>query len=145
MPDKCGNFMKLTVEGLTLNLGHQHSKVRKVTLAGLKDVVTARNAEIFLTDSIKHLRMTMNDKSTDVRTRFYEVVQHWMTKMEIKSLISFESHFVLFLLNGASDENETIAQSCISFLEDHGRRMRDALKQLGDEEKGSGSDVEMKS
>lgn len=34
-PEKCGNFMKMTVDGLTANLGHQHSKVRKVTLRGL--------------------------------------------------------------------------------------------------------------
>jgi len=31
-------------------------------------------------------------------------------------------------LNGVADENKDIAQGCITFLEDHGNRMRDALK-----------------
>jgi hypothetical protein len=28
-PERCGNFMKTLVDGLTINLTHQHSKVRK--------------------------------------------------------------------------------------------------------------------
>lgn len=82
-PEKCGNFMKLTVDGLTLNLTHQHSKVRKISLRGLKDVICARNAELFLQDSIPVLRMIMNDRSQDVRTTFYMVLKHWMTNMDI--------------------------------------------------------------
>jgi len=34
-PDKCGQHMKQTIDALTLNLGHQHSKVRRVTLMGM--------------------------------------------------------------------------------------------------------------
>jgi hypothetical protein len=83
LPEKCGSFMKLTVEGLTVNLGHQHSKVRKITLSGLQDVICAKNAELFLSDSISKLRLVMNDKSQDVRIKFYSVVKHWMVKMEI--------------------------------------------------------------
>ena len=86
LPEKCGHFMKTTVDGLTANLGHQHSKVRKVTLRGLKDVVCARNAELFLVDSIATLRLVMNDRSQDVRATFYEVLKHWMVKMDIQSL-----------------------------------------------------------
>eukprot|EP00352_Strombidinopsis_acuminata_P009427 CAMPEP_0176358724 /NCGR_PEP_ID=MMETSP0126-20121128/15791_1 /TAXON_ID=141414 ORGANISM="Strombidinopsis acuminatum, Strain SPMC142" /NCGR_SAMPLE_ID=MMETSP0126 /ASSEMBLY_ACC=CAM_ASM_000229 /LENGTH=63 /DNA_ID=CAMNT_0017713081 /DNA_START=781 /DNA_END=972 /DNA_ORIENTATION=- len=54
--------------------------------------------------------------------------------MEINSLRKYESHFVLFLLNGIADENEDISKHCREFLEKHGLRMRDALKQLGEEE-----------
>ncbi len=81
----------------------------------------------------------MNDKSQDVRTTFYTVVKHWMVKMDIQSIRHFESHFILFLLNGVADENKEIASGCIEFLEAHGNRMRDALKQLGED------DTEMKS
>lgn len=63
---------------------------------------------------------------------FYSVVKHWMVKMEIQSLKQFESSFILFLLNGVADENKEISQGCINFLEEHGNRMRDALKQLGE-------------
>jgi len=34
-PTKIGVFFKTAVDGLTANLAHQHSKVRKVTLRGL--------------------------------------------------------------------------------------------------------------
>ena len=66
--------MKTLVEGLTANLTHQHSKVRKITLKGMQDVICAKNAEPFLQESIKVLKQIMNDRSTDVRTTFYQVV-----------------------------------------------------------------------
>jgi hypothetical protein len=56
-----------------------------------------------------------------------------MTEMEITSLIQFESHFVLYLLNGVADESEEISNSCKAFLEEHGARMKQALIVLGDE------------
>lgn len=59
--------------------------------------------------------------------------------MDIKSVRMFESTFILFLLNGVADEVEEIARLNETFLEEHGARMQDALKQLGEE------DVEMKS
>jgi hypothetical protein len=76
---------------------------------GMMDVCVARNAESFLSDNLVHLRVVMNDRSQDVRQTFYTVLKHWMTHMELKSLRSFESSFVLYLLNGASDENQEIA------------------------------------
>lgn len=57
--------------------------------------------------------------------------------MDYNAIKQFEANFILFLLNGAADENKEISQGCISFLEEHGNRMRDARRQLGDE------DVEM--
>jgi hypothetical protein len=38
------------------------------------------------------------------------------------------------LLNGIADEVLDISPQCIAFLDDHGKRMKDALKQLGDED-----------
>lgn|ERR1712127_68238 len=105
--------MKLVVEGLTLNLTHQHSKVRKVTLRGLQDVLCAKNAEPFMHDSIPVFRQIMNDRSQDVRNVFYKVVQHWMTKMELFALRKYEGNMILFLLNGIADDNQDIAQDCV--------------------------------
>ena len=62
-PDKCGQHMKLTIDALTLNWGHQHSKVRRVTLLGMQDVCVARNAESYLNDNLIHLRVILNDRS----------------------------------------------------------------------------------
>lgn len=62
------------------------------------------------------------------------MLSHWMTHMEINSLRKYENHFVMFLLNGIADENVDISKNCREFLEKHGLRMRDALKQLGEED-----------
>ena len=76
----------------------------------------------------------MNDRSSDVRNIFYEVLRYWMTNMEISSLRTYESHMVLFLLNGLSDENKEVSEACRLFLEEHGKRMKEALQVLGEEE-----------
>ena len=44
--------MKNVVLGLTANLTHQHSKVRKITLKGMKTILVARGAELFFADSV---------------------------------------------------------------------------------------------
>jgi len=51
--------------------------------------------------------------------------------MEIHALIKYEHHFVLFLLNGLSDEIADIAKASKEMLESHGHNMRDALIQMG--------------
>ena len=53
--------------------------------------------------------------------------------MDIHYLLQYEAPFTQMLLNGIADENLDIGPQCIEFLEDHGKRMKDALKQLGDE------------
>ena len=45
---QAGQYLKLVVESMTQNLQHQHSKVRKQTLIGLKDVIPCKGAEPFL-------------------------------------------------------------------------------------------------
>jgi hypothetical protein len=75
----------------------------------------------------------MNDRSQDVRMAFYDVLQYWMTEMEIKSLRQFEHHFILFLLNGIADENADISSKCKIHLEEYGKNMKDALIKLGEE------------
>ena len=69
----------------------------------------------------------MNDRSSDVRNIFYEVLRYWMTNMDITHLRTYESHLVLFLLNGLSDENKEVSEACRLFLEEHGKRMKEAL------------------
>ena len=131
--EHAGHHMKMTIVGLTANLTHQHSKVRKITLRGLKDVAVARGAEPFLSESIVQLKYAMNDRSQDVRLTFYEVLRHWMKTMEFSSLKQHEPDFIQFLLNGIADDNPQIRSDCLSFLEEHGARMREALQALGEE------------
>ena len=60
---KVGTYMKSLIASLTSNLAHQHSKVRKVTLKGMKTVVVARGAEPFILESVPQLKFVMNDRS----------------------------------------------------------------------------------
>jgi hypothetical protein len=41
---------------------------------------------------------------------------------------------VQFLLNGIADDKLDIGPKCSAFLEEHGKRMEEALKILGEEE-----------
>ena len=142
LPKNAGNYMRTAVLAMVANLQHQHSKVRKGTLRGMQPVLIAQGAEQFMVECFNQFRYTQNDRSADVRRIFYEVLCSWMVEMEISSLIGFESNFVLYLLNGVSDECEEIAQKCKSFLEEHGARMKQALVALGDE-KDDKEDQEM--
>ena len=45
----------------------------------------------------------------------------------------YESNFVQLLLNGIADDQLDIGPKCIKFLDDHGKRMREALIALGEE------------
>lgn len=103
----------------------------------------ARNAEQFMVECFNQFRYTQNDRSQDVRRVFYEVLTSWMTNMEITSLRMFENNFILYLLNGLSDECEEISAKCRNFLEEHGARMKDALKALGEDEEPKDEDHPM--
>lgn len=82
-----GSYMKSIVESLTQNLAHQHSKVRKATLRGLKDVLSAKGAEPFFEgNTMAQLKFVMNDRSQDVRATFYDVLFHWMVKIDLHYL-----------------------------------------------------------
>lgn len=59
-----GGYLKNTVDSLVQNLSHQHSKVRKNTLRGLKDVLACKGAEPFMDGAtLVQLKFTMNDRS----------------------------------------------------------------------------------
>jgi len=61
---KVGSYMKSIVDSLVQNLQHQHSKVRKATLRGLKDILSAKGAEPFMEgQTMAQLRFSMNDRS----------------------------------------------------------------------------------
>jgi|TARA_B110001450_G_C17598194_1_gene471784 hypothetical protein len=47
-------------------------------------------------------------------------------------------------LNGIADDKLDISPKCLKFLEDHGMRMQDALKQLGEYEEEAEEEEEVK-
>lgn len=51
---------------------------------------------------------------------------------------------LLFLLNGASDETDSVREKAIQILERHGNDMKEALIQLGEEKENGDEDEENK-
>ena len=49
---KVGQYLKGVVDALVLNLAHQHSKVRKSTIRGLKDILCCKGAEVFMDNTV---------------------------------------------------------------------------------------------
>ena len=47
-------------------------------------------------------------------------------------------------MNGIADDKLDISPKCLKFLEDHGLRMQDALKQLGEYEEEAEEEEEVK-
>lgn len=98
------------------------------------DILICRGAESFLDDALPQLKYAMNDRSQDVRMTFYsQLMRSWLTGMEMHALRKYEHHFVLFLINGLSDEIPEISAAAREMLEEHGKNMREALIQLGEE------------
>jgi hypothetical protein len=61
---KTGSYMQGLSESLVSNLVHQHQKVRRTTLKGLRDVLCCKGAEAFIgSNTIVQLKFTMNDRS----------------------------------------------------------------------------------
>jgi hypothetical protein len=61
---RVGSYMKAITDSLSSNLAHQHSKVRRETLKGMRDVLACKGAEPYMEGScIAQLRFSMNDRS----------------------------------------------------------------------------------
>lgn len=60
-------------------------------------------------------------------TFYNQLMRQWLTSMEMHALRKYEHHFVLFLLNGLSDEIPEISNAAKEMLEEHGKNMKDAL------------------
>lgn len=144
LKEKCGPQMKKTIQSLAENLKHQHSKVRRNTLKGLKDVVVARSAEEYLEEAIPELKITANDRSQDVRMMVVTVVEFWLTNMDINPLKKFEKDLVMLLLNGVAEPLlEDISIKSADVLEAHGNNMKEALAVLEEDEEEKKENMEV--
>lgn len=61
-----------------------------------------------------------------------------------KRINKFQKDLLLFLLNGASDETDSVREKAIQILERHGNDMKEALIQLGEEKENGDEDEENK-
>lgn len=125
--------MKAVVIAMTINLTHQHSKVRKAQLKvitkinisqSLKDVILAHKAEDFLEETFPQLKLSINDRSQDVRKEFFLMVKEWLKQLEFNALKKYEKTLIQFLLNGIADLNTDVQATCIELLDAHGKEMR---------------------
>jgi len=130
---KAGKYFRETIAKLTLNLQHNHSKVRKATLLALKEVVAAKGAETHADLPLAQLKQNCNDRSSDVRkTLYFDLLPHWLTNVEFETLKIIEKDLIQLLLNGIADEIPEISLKALATLEEYGKNMREALKAQGE-------------
>ena len=66
------------------------------------------------------LKITANDKKSDVRNIFYLVIFKLIKNFNIIHLRKYEYQLVIFLMNGLGDEQTDIVNACINYLEEAG-------------------------
>jgi len=66
------------------------------------------------------LKITADDKKSDVRAVFNATVFKLVTNFNIVHLRKYEHQLVMFLMNGLGDQQADIVISCEKYLEDAG-------------------------
>eukprot|EP01022_Parablepharisma_sp_SALTPOND_P026688 TRINITY_DN64634_c3_g1_i1.p3 TRINITY_DN64634_c3_g1~~TRINITY_DN64634_c3_g1_i1.p3 ORF type:complete len:378 (-),score=42.57 TRINITY_DN64634_c3_g1_i1:1351-2385(-) len=133
---KLGHHSKAVLHSLIQNTKHQRSKVRRLSIRAIGDVIKTENAPPLLKDIIAQLKPLVNDKIADVRKELYTVVREWLASFDITYLRMFECDLVLFLLAGVGDESPEIAQHCVDSLEFYGSNLQKLLVEIGEDVSG---------
>lgn len=110
------------LRSLISNLGHQHTKVRSVTMQAIFSLLAVDHAGEKLVDCTKELKkVILNDKSTDVRKKGYYGCHLLLTSFGQSLLDKHEAFLTTVLLNGLS---ESFHQEILDMLEDAGNKRR---------------------
>lgn len=118
-----GNPSPSVLRSLILNLGHQHSKVRSITMQAIFSLLALEHAGERLVDCTKELKkVILNDKSTDVRKKGYYGCHLLLTSFGQSLLDKHEAFLTAILLNGLA---ESFHQEILDMLEDAGTKRRE--------------------
>lgn len=80
------------------------------------DILVCDTAGKHFEDCYIHFKKLCFDKNSDVRSVLYQKIFDLLTNFNIIYLRKFEHQLSFLLLNGLSDEKETIIQSCFEYL-----------------------------
>jgi len=127
---KIGHHAKNMLLALAQNTKHQRSKVRRLSIRGIGDLIKTDNAPPLLKDIVASLKPLVNDKIVEVRKELYFVVKEWLASFDITYLRMFECDLVLLLLSGVGDESPEIAQHCVDSLEFYGSNLQKLLVEI---------------
>ena len=130
---KIGHHSKAMLASLVQNTKHQRSKVRRLSIRAIGDVIKTDNAPPLLKDVVSQLKLLVNDKIAEVRKELYLVVKEWLASFDITYLRMFECDLVLLLLAGVGDESPEIAQHCVDSLEFYGSNLQKLLAEIGED------------
>lgn len=128
-----GIYSKKILSSLSLNLKHQQNKIRKITLNSFTELILCDNAGEFLGDNLDALKVLINDRNYDVRKTFYADIAKMLKSFNIIYLRKYESHLVLFLLNGLSDEKDEIKAQVKEYIEYCGNNRKQLAIELGED------------
>ncbi|RHY86293.1 hypothetical protein DYB26_013637 [Aphanomyces astaci] len=106
------------VKPLTMNLGHQHAKIRQCTLQALEAVVPCGSSslpELMKDILLPNLSKVLFDRSPSVRKQLVQTTGSWLE--HIDELRQFEAALLPLFLSGIADESPDVQSFCLTFLD----------------------------
>lgn len=107
-----------------MNLNHQHSKTRKMSIESLCQVLLSEGAYSHFEGVKKEIKALSQDKNSDVRKAFFCGVCSMINNFSIEALKKYEADLVSYMLYGLIDENEDIVAFCTKLLDEAGLKRK---------------------
>ena len=132
---KLGHYVRPILNSLVVNITHQRSLIRRLSMRAIGDVVKTDCAAPLLKDIMGSLKFLLGDKIPDVRKQLYVVVREWLASFDYTYLKTFECDLISILLTGVGDESIEISELCIESLNFYGTNLRKLLEELKEDTK----------
>jgi len=130
LKNSLGDHSLNIAKALVKNFGHQHWKVRKITVEATGEILLTDNGANHMKEILPALKQIINDKNLEVRKSTYEVAAKLLNGLSPGFLKDYESEIVQLLLNGLSDENEEIVQLCIILISKVGQNIKKLVMEI---------------
>jgi hypothetical protein len=119
-----GDHAAVIAKSIVKNFGHQHWKVRKITVEATGALLLTDNGANQMKELLPAIKIVVNDKNLEVRRSTYEIVANLLNGLSLGFLKDYESDLVQLLLNGLSDENEDVVNTCLQLISNVGQNIK---------------------
>jgi len=124
MKDRLGDHASAIAKALVINFGHNHAKVRKITIETSGELLLTQSGASQMKELLPALKKVVNDGSLEVRKATYEVIARLLNGFSNADLREYESDLVQLLLNGLSDSSEELVQICVNLITQVGKNVK---------------------
>lgn len=122
--ENVGSHSLSVIKALAKNLAHQQSKVRRMTIESLGELLLTRDAGIHLREVLVNFKLAVNDKTSEVRKSSYLVIGRLLKQFSPSLLSEYEAELIQLLLNGLGDDNEEIINFAQELIEEAGQSIK---------------------